>query len=449
MQIQQFLTKEGRTAKAVKHIIYSFALKGISIIIGFLYVPLLLDYLTQEKYGIWLTLTSIIGWFSFFDIGLGNGLRNKLAESFGKGNYNLSQIYISTTYAILIVIFSVVLFVFYISNLFLNWNSILNTQSIDNNELYILTTIVFSFFFIRFVVQLIEIVYFADQRPSMSNLTTTLGSLFSFILVLILIHSSTKGNLILLGSIISAIPVLVFIVITFISFKGKYKLIKPSIKKIDFKQSKGLMNLGFKFFFMQIASIIMFSTSSFFVAQFYGPKEVVVYNIAFKLFQMPYMVFSIFLSPIWSAVTDAYVKSDLVWLKKTLKRLNILSFLFSLGIIFLLIISKWIFKIWIGNKVEIPLNLLIAMAIYTIIRIWNGPYSVFINGFGKIKLTTSLTLLSIIIYLVLIFSFHRIFDNSTGILLAIIVASLIGGAITQTLQTHKILNGNAKGIWNK
>lgn len=448
MLIKQLLIKEGRTSKAVKHILYSFILKGLSIVIGFLYVPLLLDYLTQEKYGIWLTLTSIIGWFSFFNIGLGNGLRNKLAESFARGNNNLGQIYISTTYAILISIFSVVLFIFHLCNFFLNWNSILNTQSVDNNELYILTSIVFSFFIIRFVFQLIEVVYFADQRPSMGNVIATLGNVFSFILVLIVIHSTVKGNLILLGSIISAIPVIVLIVITFLAFNGKYKLIKPSIKKIDFKQSKGLMNLGFKFFFMQITSIIMFSTSSFFIAQFYGPEEVVVYNIAFKLFQMPYMVFSIVLSPIWSAVTDAYVKSDHVWLTKTLKRLNILSFLFSLGVIFLLLISKWIFKVWIGNKVIIPLDLLITMAIYTIIRIWNSPYSVFINGFGKIKLTTSLTFMSIIIYFVLIFSLSAIFRNSTGVLLAVIGASLVG-VITQPWQANKILNGKAKGIWNK
>ena len=443
-----FLIKSSRTTKAVKQIFYSFLLQGLSIVIGLLYVPLLLNYLTQEKYGIWLTLTSILGWFSFFDVGLGNGLRNKLTQAFAAENYTLGKKYISTTYAILICIFSFILFVFHLGNFFLNWNSILNTDSIAKNELYILTSIVGSFFLIRFVFQLISIVYFADQKPSVNNLITTSGNLLSFILVLILTHSSIKGNLVLLGSIISAIPVLLFVVVTIIAFSGRYKLVKPSFNEIDFKLSKGLMNLGAKFFFLQIDAIITFSTASFFIAQFYGPGEVVAYNIAFKYFQLPVMVFSIVMSPIWSAVTDAFTKSDFNWLSKTLKRLNILSVLFSLGIILMVFLSGWVFKIWVGDKVKISLSLSIALAFYSIMTVAIAPYSSFINGLGKIKLTLSLTFVGTSLYLILIYVFGNIFTNSTGVVLAIIIPNFLGG-IFQPMQTYRILNGKAKGIWNK
>jgi len=446
--LNNFFLKSTRTTKAVKQILYSFVLQGLSIIIGILYVPLLLNYLTQEKYGIWLTLTSILGWFSFFDIGLGNGLRNKLTQAFAVGDKNLGRKYISTTYAILICIFSSALFLFHISNFFLNWNAILNTNSIANNELYILTSIVFSFFFIRFVVQLISIVYFADQKPSINNLIVTSGNLLSFILVLVLTHSTIKGNLILLGSIISAIPVILFIVVTIIAFNGKYKLVKPSFKQIDFNLSKGLMNLGAKFFFLQIAAIVVFSTSSFFIAQFYGPSEVVAFNVAFKYYQLPTMIFAIIMSPIWSAVTDAYAKSDYSWLSKTLKQLNFLSALFSVGIILMVFLSNWIFKLWIGDKVEIPLSLSISLAFYSIMQVTIAPYSNFINGLGKIKLTMFLTFIGVSLYFILIYAFGKIFTNSTGIVLAIICTSFIGGII-QPIQTYKILNGKAKGIWNK
>ena len=447
--IINILKNNDSSAKAGKQIIYSFVLQSIGIITSLLYVPLLLNYLTHEKYGIWLTLTSILGWFSFFDIGLGNGLRNKLGESFASDDLSLGRKYVSTTYAIVICIFSAILFLFHISNSFINWNSILNTQTIANSELYILTSIVFSFFLIRFVVQLISVVYLADQKSSISHFVVTLGSLLSFILVLILTYSSIQGNLVLLGSIISGIPVLVFGVISAVSFRGKYKAIKPTIKEIDFKLSKGLMNLGVKFFFMQICFIIIvFSTSSFFIAQFYGPKEVVAYNIVFKYFQIPMMVFSIILSPVWSAVTDAHIKSDFLWLSKTIKQLNLLSILFTLGVILMVFFSQWIFKLWLGDKVIIPWNLCIVMAIYTIMQIWIAPYYLFLNGLGKIKLTMSLTVLSIILYLILIYLFSTLFTNSTGVVMAIIGTTLIG-AVVQPWQIHKILNGTAKGIWNK
>jgi O-antigen/teichoic acid export membrane protein len=447
-ELLKLLKRDSRTAKAGKQVIYSFFLQSISISISFLYVPLLLNYLTQEKYGIWLTLTSILGWFSFFDIGLGNGLRNKLGEAFAKNDLVLGKKYVSTTYALLILIFSIVLVIFQISNNFLNWNSLLNTHTIDAHELYLLTSIVFVFFIIRFVAQLITVIYLADQRSAIDKFINSFSSIISFIFVLIITYISAKGNLTLLGSIVSVVPVLILVVISIYSFNGKYKSIRPSYRAIDFKLSKNIMNLGFMFFFLQITSIIIFATSSFFIAQFYGTKEVVVYNIAYKYFQLPFMVFAIILSPVWSAVTDAYTKSDYVWLNKTIKRLNYLSALFSVAVIIMVIFSHFAFKLWIGNKVIVPQNLSIAMGIYFIMQLWLAPYSNFINGMGKIKLTMTFTFLGIVVYLALIFGFRHLFTNSTGVIMAIICTSIIG-AVIQPLQIHKILKGTAKGIWNK
>ena len=444
--LEKFAFDQGRTAKAGRQIFYSFILQAISIVIGVLYIPLLLNYLTQEKYGIWLTLTSILGWFSFFDIGLGNGLRNKLTEAIAIDDKLLGRKYVSTTYALLICIFSVILLIFHICNNFINWNLFLNTKSVDNHELYILTSVVFTFFIIRFIVQLIGIIYFADLRPSVSNAINTISNLISFLIVFILTRTSTSGNLILLGSVISIMPVLLFILISIYSFNKKYAFLKPSIKTVDFKLSTGLFNLSVKFFFMQVTAIIIFSTSSFFIAQFYGPEEVVVYNIVFKYFQLPVMVFSIILAPVWSAVTDAYVKSDFIWLKTTLKRLNFLSLIFIIGIVIMILISNFIYKIWIGEKIEIPLNLTILMAIYSILSILVAPFSYFINGIGKLKLTTSLSFLGILLYLISVFIFSNSFQNSCGVVFAMIVSLMIG-AIIQPIQTFKILSRKASGIW--
>src|SRR5450432_3248743 len=376
---------QSRTAKAGRQVIYSFLLRGVSILIGFIYVPLLLNYLTQEKYGIWLTLTSILGWFGFFDIGLGNGLRNKLTESFALGNMDLGKKYVSTTYALLICIFSGVLVIFHVANVFVDWQKVLNSKTISNQELYILISIVFTFFIIRFIVQLIGVIYLADHKPSVNTAVTTLSNIFSLAIVFILTRSAIRGNLVLLGSIIAIMPVLLFLLLSIYAFRTHYASIRPSLRAINFKLSSGLMSLGLKFFLMQVSAIIMFSTSSIFIAQFYGPKEVVVYNIAFKYFQMPVMVFSIILSPFWSAVTDALVKNDYEWLKSSMRRLNKMSALFSLGIVIMATFSRPIFALWVGDKVKVPLTLTILMAVYSVMNVFFYPFSNFINGSGKIK----------------------------------------------------------------
>jgi O-antigen/teichoic acid export membrane protein len=439
---------QSRGAKAKRQVLYSILIQGLSIIIGLLYVPLLLNYLSQEKYGIWLTLTSILGWFSFFDIGIGNGLRNKLTEVFARNEFGLGKKLVSTTYFLLICIFSVVLVLFHISNFFLDWNLILNTKTIDSRELHNLVSIVFTFFILRFIVQIISVVYLADQKPSATKMMITAGNLFSYIIILILTRISINQSLLLVGVVISSIPVVVFIVASVISFNTRYKKIKPSIKFIDFKVSNGILDLGVKFLISQIAYIILITTSNFFIAQFYGPAEVTVYNIAFKYFQLPVMIYSILLSPIWSAVTDAYVRTDFQWIKKTVKIFNLLSVVFAIGIVLMIVISNWMYKIWIGDKIIIPIHLSIAIGVNTIIQIFLLPYSAFINGMGKLNLTVLISFFEVIIYLLLVFIFANYFTSSVGIVLAIAMTTLLSGFV-QPLQTHKLLNKTAKGIWNK
>ena len=90
-----------RSIKAKKNILASFLIKGCSIGISLLLVPLTINYVNSSRYGIWLTLSSIVAWLSFFDIGLSQGLRNKFAEARAKNDDSIAQVYVSTTYALL------------------------------------------------------------------------------------------------------------------------------------------------------------------------------------------------------------------------------------------------------------------------------------------------------------------------------------------------------------
>ena len=145
-----------RTVRAKKNIYASLIIKGISIIIGFLMIRVTLNYLDQTSYGIWLTVASFLTWFTFFEIGLGSGLQNKLAEALALKDYKLAKIYVSSTYAILTVIIFIVAVIFFIANFFIDWTIILNTDSDMLKELTSMTFIVFGFFFLTFVIKLIS-----------------------------------------------------------------------------------------------------------------------------------------------------------------------------------------------------------------------------------------------------------------------------------------------------
>ena len=220
-KINQFFSGHQRSVKAKKNIIGSLFLKGTSILISLVLVPLTIGYLSPTKYGIWITLTSVIAWFNFFDIGLGNGLRNKFATAKAAGDTKLVQIYVSTTYAIISII-SVILFVlFFIINQFLDWGAILNTST-DLIELERLVFIVFSVFCLQFVIKLINVVFVADQKPAMSSLINTLGSLVSLLAIIVLLKT-TEGSLLYLGASFSIINFEPILILPYLYFLHKMK----------------------------------------------------------------------------------------------------------------------------------------------------------------------------------------------------------------------------------
>ena len=149
---------DSRSIEANKHVIISFIVKGFSVFINLLLVPLILSFLNPSNYGIWLTLTSIIAWFNMLDIGFGNGLRNRLTESLAKRQYKLAREYISTAYFIIFFIFLIIWIVFTIINKHLSWQQILNTNIISESVLSNLALIVVTYFCLQMVVRNINII---------------------------------------------------------------------------------------------------------------------------------------------------------------------------------------------------------------------------------------------------------------------------------------------------
>lgn len=61
-------SSSGRTQKA-QRIFGDVAHKICNIIINLAYVPLLINSLNQDRYGIWLTITTIVSWIAFLTLG--------------------------------------------------------------------------------------------------------------------------------------------------------------------------------------------------------------------------------------------------------------------------------------------------------------------------------------------------------------------------------------------
>lgn len=436
-----------RSVKAKRHIIASFFIKGVSIFIGFYMVPLTIGYVHKEEYGIWLTLSSIVGWFSFFDIGLGHGLRNKLAVTMAQGEMDKARTYVSSTYAIVGMIIVVVLFLFFVLQPWLNWQSILNTNTINEEELRLIAIATFTFFCVNFILKLIHSIFLADQQPANEGFVNLLSNLISLIIIFVL-TKTTQGSLFYLALALGLAPMVILLLASAYMFYGPYKSIAPSIGHVKVAQFKELGSLGVRFFLIQISSIVIFSTDNIIISQILGPSDVPAYAIAFKYFGLVTTVFSIVSLPFWSAYTEAYENKDLDWIVSTNKKL--IKFWRGLVIVSLLMlgISPFFYNIWVP-EVRIPFLLSVMMCIFVNMLAWGSIFVTFINGVGKIQLQLVVGIVSTLINIPLSYFFAQTLGLGTaGVIMASIVC--IGyGPVLAPIQFKKIIKGTATGIWNR
>jgi len=448
--ISSFINKgHHRSVKAKKNIVASFFLKGISIAISLVVVPLTINYINPSRYGIWLTLSSIVGWFGFFDIGLSHGLRNKFAEARAKNDDELAQIYVSTTYAILGIIFFFVWLLFLVANHFLNWAHILKISENMQSEISVLAIIVFTYFCLQFVLKIITTLISANQQPARASLIDVLGQILSLIFILILVKV-TQGSLILLGIALCLSPLIVLAGANLIYFTGTFKKYRPRFSKIKFNYAKSLFNLGMIFFIIQVAGLIQFETANIIIARNFGTAEVTSYNIVYKYFGILNMLFVIFIAPFWSASTEAYIKNDFQWIKNGIKKynqLNILMVILGLG---MLLFSEDVYRLWLGKgKVSIGFTLSLWGFFYFSLTMFAGKYVYFLNGINALRIQLWASIISPLVYVVTAIFLIRNYNMGVSSLFIAAILANFNGYILSPLQYHMVINRKKKGIWVK
>jgi len=438
-----------RSIEAKKNILGSVLIRGCSIAISLVLVPLTIDYVNPGQYGIWLTLSSIVGWFSFFDIGLTNGLRNKFAEAKARGEDQTAQIYVSTTYAVLSIVFSTVWLVFILVNNFLDWGKILNISSAIGSEVSSLALIIFTYFCLQFILKIITTVLIADQKSAKASLIDVLGQFLSLATILVLTRV-TEGSLMHLGLALCLSPLVILVGANFVLFGGQYNRFRPSLAKVDFSYAKGLLNLGMVFFVIQVAGIVQFESANIIIARNFTLSDVTSYNIVYKYFGLTNMVLTIFLVPFWSGSTEAFLKKDIQWIKNGIKKYNQLNIVLVILGIVMLFLSDTVYTLWLGKgKVHIDFLLSLWGFLFFNLSMFAGKYVIFLNGISALRFQFWACVFSPFIYvasaLILINHFHL---GVYSIFVAAIIAN-INGCVLAPLQYHMIINRGRTGIWLK
>ena len=446
LSVLKINTGDKRTQIIKKNVLGSFVVKGISIVVSLLLVPLTLGYVSSEVYGVWLTLSSVLHWLTFMDVGFTLGLKNRLAEALAHEDYERGKSLISTTYFLMAVIFiPLALFLVFISP-YVNWCSFFNINPIYESDVLLTIQLLSVFLALQMIVNVFVAVVAAYQKVALSSLFGVIGHTAALI-VIYLMTKFIPPSLSNLTFAYSLMPIIVVGISSFILFQNKFKKTRPSIQSINTKYIKDLWSLGVKFFIIHIQMIVLYQSTNILISNLDGPEAVTQYNIAYKVLNVVALIFTIILGPLWPAFTDAYTKKDYPWMNKTYKRMVKLFFLICIIFFCVVITSPILYDFWVGDKVHVPFILTVSIAIYTLIHCWDALQIMLINGIGTVKLQTYVTLIGLILHIPLALFLGQ-YIGIYGVIVSMCIINLIYCSFFTT-QIQKILHKNAHGIWIK
>lgn len=433
-----------RSITIKKNILWSFLIKGISILTSFLLVPLTLGYVSVEIYGVWLTISSILHWMTYMDVGFTLGLKNRLAEALAKNDYNRGKGLVSTTYYMMVVIFVPFSILLIVASPFINWCNMLNVSQEYSDTICITIQILSLFLSLQMIVNVFVAVVAAHQKTALSQLFQVIGQVCSLIIIACM-SKFVEPSLINLTFAYSLMPIVIVALASLYFFRGAMKRISPSYRSVDKRYIRDLWNLGVKFFIIQVQMIVLYQSTNLLISHIGGPEAVTQYNLAYKLLNIISMVYMIILGPLWPAFTDAYTKGDYKWMKNIYRKMTFFFLALCGMIIIVTLLSPFIYKLWVGEKVLIPFILTVVVAIYTIIFCWDSLQVMLINGLGAVKVQSYVVLIGIILHIPLSLFLGR-YIGIKGVIVSMSVINLIY-SIVFTVQVNKIINNRASGIW--
>ncbi|MBR0049776.1 MAG: MATE family efflux transporter [Prevotella sp.] len=435
-----------RSSLLRKNVIMSFFIKAWSAVVVLLMVPLTLKCLGDYQNGLWLTISSLLLWIDNMDIGLGNGLRNKLATYMAHGDTMRARTLVSSTFAMLTCIIFPTMLVLILAIHLTDTYSLFNVDAnvVTNLDAVLIVTV--CMVCATFIFKLVGNFYMGLQMPAVNNLLIAAGQTLTLIATYAVYLSGTH-SLMHIAIAGTAAPLLAYMAAVPITFGWLYPTLRPSISLVNMSEAKQVMSLGVRFFIMQIASVVLFATSNLLISKLFTPAMVTPYQIAYRYFSLFIVVFTVVCMPFWNATTDAYERGDINWIRGATKKLNKLTLLIVAAMAVMVGLSPIAYHIWIGDDVEIPMSVTIAMAAYIFTIIYSMRYSYFINGIGKLRLQLIFTSAAALVFIPAAWLTAKATHSIAAFIWAMTIVNL-PGLIVNRIQFHKLINGKAKGLWN-
>jgi len=426
-------------SQILKGISTAIAGRGIAVATSFVAVPLTVRYLGAERYGVWITLTSILAWLTVFDLGIGNTAINKIAEALAHREFATAKLRVNAAYASMTAIALALGLGVLIAWRFISWPAVLGAKMAQNRgEINLAAAFAIVAFLGSFPFTITPKVLAACRKVPLANYWSSAASVLSLLLLLVATRLrlglpglvlAFSGSMLLTGALSTA------------WLYRHFDWLTPGLRSIQREHVSELLNTGLPFFAVQIAGIILFQTDNLIIAQILGAQEVTPYSVTWRLFSYSSLLQVVSIPTLWPAYADAFARRDFPWIRKTY-RYNV-KFAVGSTLVFvaiLVVIARPFIRLWAGPPAVPSNGLVVAMAIWSCLVVLSWCESCLLGAAGRVKGQAIYSGIGAVVNVAVSIFLGQAF-GLVGIVSGTICAYVVCIIIPQTIEVRRILSG--------
>jgi O-antigen/teichoic acid export membrane protein len=346
----------------------SFLSKALTIIISFVSVPLTVHYLGTERYGVWLTISSLLGWMALTDFGLaGNALVNVIAEADGKDDRQLAREYSASAFWALTGVSMLIGVVLASAFRSIPWRAIFRvSQAVSTHELLLACSLSLLIFALNLPLNMLNSIYSAYQDGFVSNMWSMASNLVA--LVSLIVVTQLHGGLPALIIATFGTRALVSMVNAVYLFSSRYPWLRPSLSAVRWTRINRLFTLGSKYMVTQLANLGIYQSQPLIITQLLGPAQVAVFVIAYKIIAVPVDLAYIATTPFVSAFAEAKARGDWNWIRNAFKNATLVCLAFGIPVTIGIAFSgKLLVRLLAGPQTVPDWSVIAWLSVYTLI----------------------------------------------------------------------------------
>jgi O-antigen/teichoic acid export membrane protein len=386
--------------------------QAVQLATGLISIPLTLNYVGIERFGIWMTLSTALVFITFSDFGVGIGLQDRMSKFIGSENLDAARRVFFSSFLFILILLIALIITSHVLVPHIDFSSFLSLKSKEAIEDVAPTTEMVIFILgLGLLAGLVQRAFNALQEGFWVALIQVFARILSLVLLFVVVNMKlglpalvfVVGGLFGVALLIIGLPLLLI----------RHRWILPSIgmwvKNLDFICLKDVLKIGTLGLGASVAIYFVNNSIPFLIAYKYGAENVADYAVLLKLLSIPGFFLTYLLLPLWPAISEAKVKGDIGWIKKTYCRCSTLVLILTIiSAIFFMSFGRQVILLWTQNEAVVPsVNLLLASIIFMILGFWNSLTSVMLNGLSKYKgQATYGTILAVLfVYIAWIFPF--------------------------------------------